>query len=111
MQRILDRNTRTQMRALGVAGALFVLSAPAAMAQFYATHDENGDTVVVDQNSLPVQIAQADPVGERPSYCPAGSFYVSEVLTDKTELVLTDCIVTTVQFTVQMAPESDAPAE
>jgi hypothetical protein len=33
------------------------------------------------------------------------------VLTDKTELVLTDCIISTLQFTVQMAPQSDAPAE
>ena len=111
MQRILDRTSRAKARVLGVAAVLLVLSTPAAMAQFFATHDDNGDTVVIDQNELPVQIAQADPVGDRPSYCPAGSFYVSEVLTDKTELVLTDCIVSSLQFTVQMAPQSDTPAE
>lgn len=111
MQRILDRKSRGPTRVLGAAALVFALSTTAAMAQFYATHDDNGDTVVIDQNGLPVQIAQADPVGERPSYCPAASFYVSEVLTDKTELVLTDCIVSSQQFTVQMAPHSDAPAE
>ena|SRR4051812_39399410 len=111
MHRILDGISRGPTRVLCAAALVFALSTTAAMAQFYATHDDNGDTVVVDQNALPVQIAQADPVGERPSYCPAGSFYVSEVLTDKTELVLTDCIVSSLQFTVQMAPHSDAPAE
>jgi len=111
MHLILDPKSRGPTRVLGAAALVFALSTTAAMAQFYATHDDNGDTVVVDQYDLPVQIAQADPVGERPPYCPAGSFYVSEVLTDKTELVLTDCIVSSLQFTVQMAPQSDAPAE
>jgi len=106
MQRILEQIATARTRVLGLAFALFMCSTPGAMAQFYATHDENGDTVVLDQNQLPVQIAQAEPVGERPSYCPAGSFYVSEVLTDKTELVLTDCIVSTIQYTVQMAPQT-----
>ena len=38
----------------------------------------------------------------RPTYCPAGSYYAFEVQTDKTELVLSDCVTSSEQYTVDM---------
>ena len=104
MRLIFQRTRAARDGAWAAAAMAFLLSTTAASAQFYATHDPDGNTIVVDQNGQEVQIAQSDPVGERPNYCPAGSYYVSEVLTDKTELVLTDCIISSAQYTVQMAP-------
>ena len=61
------------------------------MAQFHATQDTDGDTIVFDTNDQEVRSHWPIRWGRDPPYCPSGSFYVSEVQTDKTELVLTDC--------------------
>ena len=84
------------------AAVLLLLSSTAGFAQFQATQDENGDTVVLDTGGQVVDIAPADPVGIRPPFCPAGSFYVFEVQSDKTELVLADCVTSSEQYTVEM---------
>ena len=78
------------------------------MAQFYATLDEDGDTTVFDTNGAEVPIATADPVGERPFDCPSDAYYVSEVPTDKTELVLTDCATSQNHYTVEMQATDQA---
>lgn len=110
MNRITE--TRARLRLKGgrlTAAAVFVLlSSAAAMAQFRATLDSNGETVVLDTSGVEVEIASADPVGVRPTYCPAGSYYAFEVQTDKTELVLADCVTSSVQFTVEMQGLLDA---
>jgi hypothetical protein len=87
---------------LAGAAAIVLLSSTASMAQFHATLNDSGETVVLDESGVEVDIAPADPVGVRPSYCPAGSYYASEVPTDKTELVLADCVTSSLQFTVEM---------
>jgi hypothetical protein len=56
----------------------------------------------VDASGTQVDIAPADPVGVRPEYCPSASYYVYEVQTDKTELVLADCLTGLHQYTVDM---------
>ena len=84
------------------AAALLLLSSTAGFAQFQATQDDNGDTVVLDTGGQLVDIAPADPVGVRPTYCPAGSFYVFEIQSDKSELVLADCVSSSEQYTVEM---------
>lgn len=84
------------------ATILLLLSSTAGFAQFQATQDDNGDTVVLDTGGQVVDIAPADPVGIRPTYCPAGSFYVFEIQSDKTELVLADCVSSSEQYTVEM---------
>lgn len=90
--------------AYGLAAAAFVLlaSSSASLAQFHAVPNPDGDTLVLDASGLPVEIAQADPVGVKPEYCPYTSYYVYEVQTDKTELVLADCLTGLQQYTVDM---------
>ena len=96
-------NRIIKARARLAAAAVFLLaSSSVGMAQFHAVQDEDGNTTVLDTSGQVVDIAPADPVGIRPTYCPAGSFYVFEVQTDKTELVLTDCVTSSIQFTVEM---------
>ena len=90
------------------AAALLLLSSTGAMAQFHATLDEDGNTTVYDTNGQVVPIATADPVGTRPIDCPSDAYYVSEVPSDKTELVLTDCASSQDQYTVEMQAAGDA---
>lgn len=87
---------------MAAAAAFLFLSSTGGMAQFRATQDTDGDTTVFDTNDQEVPIALADPAGTRPADCPSDSYYVSEVLTDKTELVLTDCATNQDQYTVEM---------
>jgi hypothetical protein len=87
---------------LAAAITLLVLSSAEGRAQFYATIDEEGDTTVYDTNGVEVPVATADPVGERPFDCPSEAYYVSEVPSDKTELVLTDCATSQNHYTVEM---------
>lgn len=94
------------------AVAIFLFMSPTeGMAQFYATLDTNGDTTVFDTSGQEVPVATADPVGTRPVDCPSDSYYVSEVQSDKTELVLTDCATNQDQYTVEMQGPTDAPSE
>ncbi len=85
-----------------VAAACLLLSSSAGMAQFHAVPNPDGETVVLDADGAPVDIAPADPIGVRPDYCPHTSYYVFEVQSDKTELVLADCLTGLHQFTVDM---------
>jgi hypothetical protein len=78
-----------------------------ANAQFRAVPNLDGDVTIFDTNDAEVTVAPADPVGTRPMDCPSGAFYVSEVPTDKTELVLTDCETSQNQYTVEMQGESN----
>lgn len=94
---------------MGAAAALLLLSSTGAMAQFYATLDEDGNTTVYDTNGQVVPIATAEPVGTRPIDCPSDAYYVSEVPSDKTELVLTDCASSQDQYTVEMQAGDSAP--
>ena len=87
---------------LAAATALLVLSSTDGQAQFYAMIDEEGVTTVYYSDGAVVPIATADPVGERPLNCPSDAYYVSEVPSDKTELVLTDCASSQDQYTVEM---------
>jgi hypothetical protein len=87
---------------LAAAAILLLLSSSAGMAQFHAIPDPDGDTVVLDTEGAPVDIAPADPVGVKPDYCPHTSYYVFEIQSDKTELVLADCLTGLHQFTVDM---------
>jgi hypothetical protein len=57
------------------AVAIFLSLSSGAMAQFYATIDEEGDTTVFDTNDQVVPIATADPVGTRPLDCPSDAYY------------------------------------
>jgi hypothetical protein len=92
--------------------ALFLLSSSSAsLAQFHAVPNPEGETVVLDAVGLPVEIAPADPVGVRPDYCPHTAYYVSEVQTDKTELVLADCLTGEHQYTVDMQGLTTGPSE
>ena len=88
--------------AIAAAAAFLFLSSTGGMAQFHAAQDTEGNTTVFDTNDQEVPIASADPVGTRPADCPSDSYYVSEVLTDTTELVLTDCSTGQDQYTVEM---------
>jgi len=87
---------------LAATVAVLILSSTHGWAQFHATLDEEGNTTVYDPNGAEVPIATADPVGTRPFDCPSESYYVSEVPSDKTELVLTDCATNQDQYTVEM---------
>jgi hypothetical protein len=105
---------RTMVSAKGILTlaamvALLALSSTEGKAQFYATLDEEGNTTVYDTNGAEVPIATADPVGVKPLDCPSDAYYVSEVPSDKTELVLTDCPTSQNQYTVEM--QSTAQSE
>src|SRR4051794_40454863 len=92
--------------------ALFLLSSSSAsLAQFHAVPNPEGETIVLDESGLTVEIAAADPVGVRPEYCPHTAYYVSEVQTDKTELVLADCLTGEHQYTVDMQGMTTGPSE
>ena len=97
----------------GLSGAaLFLLSlSSVSLAQFHAIPNPDGETLVVDAAGLPVEIAKADPIGVRPDYCPYTSYYVYEVQTDKTELVLADCLTGQHQYTVDMQGMITGPSE
>ena len=41
-------------------------------------------------------------MGTRPESCPSGAYYVAEVPTDSSKLVLTDCATGTEQHTVEL---------
>jgi hypothetical protein len=87
----------------GFLAAGVLLLPTTALAQFHAVPDTtSGETQVIDAKGLPVEIAPADPVGVRPSYCPPTAYYVYEVQTDKTELVVVDCLTSEHQYTVDM---------
>ena len=93
------------------AAAIFLSLSSGAMAQFYATIDEDGGTTVFDTSDQEVPIATADPVGTRPLDCPSGAYYASEAQSDKTELILTDCASGQNQYTVEMQGLTDTPSE
>ena len=99
----MDRIMQMRSKALGgFFAAGFFLLPTAGFAQFHAVPDPSGEIIVVDANGLPVEIAPADPVGVRPGYCPPSAYYIYEVQTDKTELVVVDCFTSEQQFTVDM---------
>jgi hypothetical protein len=94
------------------AAALFLLSSSStSLAQFHAIPNPDGETIVVDADGLQVDIAPADPVGVKPDYCPYTSYYVYEVQSDKTELVLADCLTGLHQYTVDMQGVLTGPSE
>lgn len=88
--------------AASAAAAIIFLSATAAVAQFRATVDADGETTVFDASGQEVPIATADPVGTRPLDCPSDAYYASEAPSDTTELVLTDCATNQNHYTVEM---------
>jgi hypothetical protein len=87
---------------IATASIVLLLSSTAAFAQFHATPDIDGNVTVYDADGVEVEIAPAEPVGIRPMVCPSGAYYVSEVPSDKTELVLTDCTTSQHNYTVEM---------
>ena len=93
--------------AIAVAAFVLFLSSTGGFAQFLAMLNVDGDTIVFDTSGQEVPIATADPVGSRPMDCPSDAFYVSEVQSDKTELVLTDCATGLDQYTVEMQGQAD----
>ena len=99
---ITDRGWRAG-RAL-LAGAIFLGAGlvPAKATQFFATQDLDGDISIVDESGAEVPIAESDPVGERPIFCPFGSYYVTELPTDRAKLVLTDCATGLGQYDVEL---------
>jgi hypothetical protein len=85
------------------AGAvLFVSVSSSAHAQFFATRSYGGEMLVTDAAGTPVDVVASDPVGERPPLCPDESYYVAELPTDISELVLTDCATDEGRYTVEM---------
>ena len=66
------------------------------------TQDAYGELKIVDSAGAEVNVAVADPVGTRPEPCPGGAYYVAEVPTDSSKLVLTDCATGTEQHTVEL---------
>ena len=96
---------------LSAAALLWLASPSITLAQFHAVPDPNGETIVLDESGQQVDIAQADPVGVRPDYCPSTSYYVYEVQSDKTELVLADCLTGLHQYTVDMQGVLPGPSE
>ena len=109
MQNIITDRGRPAGRAL-LAGTIFLGFAlvPAEATQFFATQDLNGDISIVDESGVEVPIAEADPVGERPGYCPYGSYYVAELPTDRAKLVLTDCATGLGQYDVELRSATSA---
>jgi hypothetical protein len=97
----------------GPLAAVFLLCASpsASLAQFHAAPNPDGETIVLDADGQEVDIAQADPVGIRPDYCPSTSYYVYEVQSDKTELVLADCLTGLHQYKVDMQGVLSGPSE
>ena len=94
------------------AATVFLLAfGSAGMAQFHAVPNPDGETIVLDTDGLAVEIAPADPVGVRPDYCPWTSYYVLEVQSDKTELLLADCATGEHQYTVDMQGVLTTPSE
>jgi hypothetical protein len=71
--------------------ALPLFSSAASAEQFFAEQDSGGAVNVVDAAGAPVSIVYGDPVGSRPDLCPSGSYYFTELDTDRAQLVLTDC--------------------
>ena len=107
---VRKKPTKYPLTLSAAAIALF-LSSTGGMAQFHATLDTDGNTTVFDTNGQEVPIATADPVGTRPFDCPSDAYYVSEVQSDKTELVLTDCATNQDQYTVEMQGPSSQSDE
>jgi len=97
---------KTGGRIAAATVALVLLSA-GSHAQFQAVPNLDGNVVILDTNGTEVAVAPAEPVGIRPMDCPSGAYYVSEVPTDKTELVLTDCATSQSQYTVDMQGQTD----
>lgn len=89
------------------ATIVLVLSSTGSYAQFRAVPNIEGDVIILDANDAEVTVAPAEPVGIRPMDCPSGAYYVSEVPTDTTELVLTDCATSQNQYTVEMQGQTD----
>jgi hypothetical protein len=73
-----------------------------AYAQFFATRSYGGEMLVTDSAGTPIDVVASDPVGERPPLCPDESYYVAELPTDISELVLTDCATDEGRYTVEM---------
>ena len=78
------------------------LAASPATAEFFAEQDLYGELKIVDSAGAEVNVAVADPVGTRPDPCPGGAYYVAEVPTDSSKLVLSDCATGTEQHTVEL---------
>ena len=92
---------------IAAASIALILSSTGSYAQFRAVPNIEGEVVIVDANDAAVTVAPAEPVGIRPMDCPSGAYYVSEVPTDTTELVLTDCATSQNQYTVEMQGQTD----
>lgn len=92
---------------IAAAAVVLFLSSTGGMAQFRATPNLDGDPIILDATGQEVLIAPADPVGTRPMDCPTDAYYVAEVQSDKTELVLTDCATSQHQYTVEMQGLAD----
>jgi hypothetical protein len=110
MDRLVDVRAVSPYK-LTAAVILLLSSSYPAVAQFHAIPNPDGETIVLDAAGVPVDIAPADPVGVKPDYCPYTSYYVYEVQSDKTELVLADCLTGLHQYTVDMQGVLTGPSE
>lgn len=88
--------------AVLAAGVFIALSSSGAAAQFFATQTAGGDLEIVDAAGVEIEVVASDPVGERPSLCPASAYHVAEVPDDASQLVLSDCATGEGQFTVEI---------
>ena len=96
---------KTQVSSVLLAGliALPLSDAGASAEQFFAKRDAGGNINVVDSSGAPVSIAYSNPVGTKPSPCPSGSDYFTEMDTDRTKLALTDCATDQGNYTLGIA--------
>ena len=78
-----------------------------AQQQFYAKPSVTGDVAVVDEAGEPVAIVTSE-VGVRPAECPGNHFYVAQLPSDASQLVLTDCATDQGQYKVEMTGGPDA---
>ena len=83
--------TRTTSILLAGLLALPTFATSASAETFFAEINYAGNIDVVDSTGAAVSVVYGTPVGTKPSYCPADSYYVKALETDKAEIVLTDC--------------------
>jgi hypothetical protein len=79
---------------------LFASQAPAL--EFYGEQDADGGVRVVNDIGAEVNALTGNPIGSRPDFCPSGSYYFTELDSDKAQLVLNACSSDAGEYPVQL---------
>jgi hypothetical protein len=102
----------TARRPSGVAflvtlTTLILLASFARAEDFFGQQESGGGIRVVDSGGVEVPVVMGDPVGTRPDSCPTGSYYFTELASDKAQIVLSDCATGNGSYPVQLLGSSD----